>query len=294
MTNMKKTNLILIILAAIIVLPSKAMAGEASMFFSSGHGVYQYGRDFTTRFMINSGGRPGANAAEAVIKYDPKVIKVKSVDKSKSIFMLWTSEPKIDNAKGTLTFGGGTYAPYKDAAGLVFYVTFTPVSKGKANITYENASILSATDDPQNILKDAREGNMTIGSAADVSSAKAFTQRFSGRILLQVQAKGEAWYVNPTDNYKYYLGRPADAFNIMRKLGLGVKHSYMASNTVFPSRMAGRILLDVEDSGKAYYIYPVDRKAYYLGRPEDAFRVMREKGMGMANVDIYRIWDWAI
>ncbi len=46
--------------------------------------------------------------------------------------------------------------------------------------------------------------------------------RLSGRILLQVQEQGQAWYVNPTDLKKYYLGRPADAFAIMKKLGMGI------------------------------------------------------------------------
>ena len=46
-----------------------------------------------------------------------------------------------------------------------------------------------------------------------------------GRILLQVQDKGQAWYVNPLDNRRYYLGRPDDAFLVMRSLGLGVSNA---------------------------------------------------------------------
>lgn len=44
----------------------------------------------------------------------------------------------------------------------------------------------------------------------------------SGRILIQVESKGEAWYVNPLDQKKYYLGRPTDAFNLMKKLAIGI------------------------------------------------------------------------
>jgi subtilase family serine protease len=50
-------------------------------------------------------------------------------------------------------------------------------------------------------------------------------QRLSGRILLQVESNGEAWYVNPVDLRRYFLGRPSDAFEIMRGKGLGITDS---------------------------------------------------------------------
>jgi len=40
-------------------------------------------------------------------------------------------------------------------------------------------------------------------------------------IIIDVERNGEAWYVNPNDNKKYY-GRPLDAFRIMREQSLGI------------------------------------------------------------------------
>jgi len=117
------------------------------------------------------------------------------------------------------------------------------------------------------------------------------SNRMNGKILLQVEQNGEGWYVYPGDKKKYYLGRPADAFSIMRNLGLGIKHSELANylNTKFPSRLSGKILLDVEQNGEAYYINPNDLKSYYLNRPADAFRIMRQLGLGITNTDIRKI-----
>lgn len=113
--------------------------------------------------------------------------------------------------------------------------------------------------------------------------------RLSGRILLQVEENGEGWYIYPETQKKYYLGRPADAFNIMRELGLGATHEFISTHEIYPNHVLGKILLDVEQNGEAYYINPVDKKAYYLGRPDDAFSIMRELGLGISNSDIRKI-----
>jgi hypothetical protein len=87
------------------------------------------------------------------------------------------------------------------------------------------------------------------------------------------------------------MGRPADAFNLMREFGLGIKHAELLGyiNTDFPARLSGKIVLDVEANGEAYYIYPEDLKGYYLGRPADAFNIMRELGLGITNNDLIKI-----
>jgi len=121
--------------------------------------------------------------------------------------------------------------------------------------------------------------------------AKTLAETLKGRILLQVEENGEAWYVYPVNLKKYYLGKPADALKIMKELGLGATHAYITKHTVFPVSVLGKILLDVEDLGKAYYIYPKDGKGYYLGKPADAFNVMRELGLGITNANIATIKD---
>ena len=111
----------------------------------------------------------------------------------------------------------------------------------------------------------------------------------NGYILLQVEANGEAWYVYPQTSEMYYLGRPRDAFEVMKKLSLGAKHDYIVNTEIFPDRLAGMILLDVEANGEAYYIYPKNKNKYYLGRPADAFNIMRELGQGISNEGLANI-----
>lgn len=116
------------------------------------------------------------------------------------------------------------------------------------------------------------------------------SKRLSGRILLQVENSGEAWYVEPTTQERAFLGRPDDAFRIMRELGLGIaEKDFNSFGEKAPQRLSGRILLRVEANGEAYYINPVDLKMYFLGRPSDAFGVMRQMGLGVTNQDIEKV-----
>lgn len=128
------------------------------------------------------------------------------------------------------------------------------------------------------------EAQASVGMAVDTT----LTKKMAGRILLQVEANGEAWYVNPLNGQRYFLAGPTNAFNLMRQLGLGVKHSVITTK-ITDNKLLGRILIDVDDSGKAYYVHPITKKLYYLGRPADALRVMRQVGLGINNQNLRKI-----
>lgn len=77
------------------------------------------------------------------------------------------------------------------------------------------------------------------------------------------------------------LSSPREAFDIMQKLGLGISKAdldrFLA--TKFPERLAGVILISVEEDGRAYYIHPDTLEAIYLGRPHEALDILRELGL---------------
>lgn len=119
--------------------------------------------------------------------------------------------------------------------------------------------------------------------------AATLSSQLSGRILLQVQSKGEAWYVNPSDGKKYYLGRPDDAYNLMRQLSVGISEKEFASwNHGAPAWAKGRLYIRPQSHGEAYYV-GLNQRWNYLGRPLDAWLLFRSQGLGITNENLNKI-----
>jgi hypothetical protein len=181
------------------------------------------------------------------------------------------------------------------------------------------------------------------------AQSSGITEKLSGKILLQVESLGEAWYVNPGNNKRYFLGKPLDVFNIMRELGLGITNSNLEKipigiinyndadddndgatnrfeislgtnpgnadtdndgyddlteieknynplglgkqliNLDFAKKNQGKIFLQIEKNGEAWYVNPNDNKRYFLGRPADAFDLIKKMGLGISNSNLEKI-----
>ena len=182
-----------------------------------------------------------------------------------------------------------------------------------------------------------------------IFSAENLAQKLSGKILLQVESYGKAWYINPFDKKKYYLGRPQDAFDLMHNLSIGITDKNLEKIPIgiikynnidddndgltnnleialgtnpqnidsdndghldrqeiennynplgvgklnidknFTKTNLGKIFLQTEKQGQAWYINPTDNKRYYLGKPADAFEIMKKLSLGITNTDINKI-----
>jgi len=124
-----------------------------------------------------------------------------------------------------------------------------------------------------------------------VATAEAATlaAQLSGRILLQVESRGEAWYVNPNDYKRYFLGKPDDAFSLMRTLSLGISETEFAAwSNGAPTWARGRLYIRPQSHGEAYYV-DLNRRWHYLGRPLDAWLLFRSQGLGITNTDLAKI-----
>jgi len=58
-----------------------------------------------------------------------------------------------------------------------------------------------------------------------------FSASLAGQILLQVENKGEAWYINPSDNLRYHIADPEDLLRVITYLGKGISTIHLEEIT---------------------------------------------------------------
>ncbi|MFH1822675.1 MAG: hypothetical protein ABH830_03160 [Patescibacteria group bacterium] len=140
-------------------------------------------------------------------------------------------------------------------------------------------------------------------------SQASLNNKFQGYIMLKTEDAGKAYYVSPVSKMAYYLAIPKISFQVMRGTGLGITNDnlekipvgddcpiYMSDcdkqnkyDSSFADKYKGYIFLQVEENGEAWYIYPKDKKRYFLGTPENAFEIMKSKGWGINNSDFNKL-----
>lgn len=146
-------------------------------------------------------------------------------------------------------------------------------------------------------------GKILSQQANRITNASLYSN-LKGKIIINVDSNGEAYYIHPQKQEMHFLSRPVVAFYVMREQGIGITNrdlekipvadSYCpiysqncnkpyAHNSQFANQQKGKIFIQVEENGEAWYINPVNSKRYYLGRPIDAFNVMRNLGLGISD-----------
>lgn len=220
------------------------------------------------------------------------------------------------------------------------------VEYGKALYT-ENGKLQIVTINSNNDDKLATGQRYKLTKPATSAS---LADKLSGKILLQVEERGEAWYVDTKTKLRYYMKDGTTAYNMMRKFGLGIttvdlekipiglderfeEYDYdgdmvfdkmeealgtdmynydsdedgyddgvealsgydplgpgrMNIDWNFANKLKGKILLQVESRGEAWYINPADGRRYYMQDGESAYEIMRFLSLGITNSDLEQI-----
>ncbi len=136
---------------------------------------------------------------------------------------------------------------------------------------------------------------------------KDLTTRMLGRILLQVESVGEAWYVNPADGLRYYMEDGSTAYQMMRSFSLGITTNDLekissvetseemldatsvCSENMLANSVRGKILLQVESHGEAWYVHPDTCRRIYMADGDAAYTIMRYLSLGITDADLAKL-----
>ena len=118
----------------------------------------------------------------------------------------------------------------------------------------------------------------------NVSHAASASPEQLGKILIDGERNGEAWYVNPQTHMKVYLGRPHEALERLSRSGINISFVSIArlSESVavpqddeYAVAVSGFVLNPKDVLGASWYVNPVTGRRMRLATPHDAWMVMQ-------------------
>lgn len=190
--------------------------------------------------------------------------------------------------------------------------TTTPEIIDSLDPVSSNDSKVSKTQPSALVLKRTKEVSFEELKLSKKTNLK-LVKRLAGYILLQVETKGQAWYLDKVTLNRFYLADGPSAYQALRKFGLGITNADLSKIPVSPkselpsdykksdsnsdaltNRLKGRILLQVEGRGEAWYVNPSDGMRYYLANGDAAYQIMRNLSLGISNDNIrgVNVGEW--
>ncbi len=133
-----------------------------------------------------------------------------------------------------------------------------------------------------------------LGIGFNNAQASELANRLKGRLLLQVESRGEIWYVNPVDNARYEI-TILNSLPIFRKFALGISTEdlnkipliHQSISRSFGLNLKGKLLLDVESRGRIWY---VDFDGFrHEVRQDNLLNIFQKLSLGISNKDLNQI-----
>lgn len=149
----------------ILFFPAVTLA-QANLFISPATGVYKSGELFSVFVNVNTGAAD-INAASALMSFDNNHLEVVDLGFTRSIFSIWTEEPKFSNVAGSVRFSGGLPNPgFTGASGNILRITFKTKGGGQAAVVFNSGSVLANDGKGTNILDSLKGGLYSILAVA--------------------------------------------------------------------------------------------------------------------------------
>lgn len=191
---------------------------------------------------------------------------------------------------------------------FVFSLVFiAPVKADDESSEDLNLVLDTESDDEEDVdIDDITDEELTEAEPSELPEAEedeVLTERMYGRMLLDVEGNGEVYYVDPVTGGKEYLSDGAAAHRLLRNRALGINEDNfgklimgetredesVCDSSYLGKRLRGRIVIRVEENGEAYWIYPENCRAYYVGTFEAAYELMKQMSLGITKANLAKI-----
>lgn len=168
--------------------------------------------DIVVLVMVDSQGQ-NVNAAQAKISFPASLLEVNRIDRVDSVFSFWLEEPAFDNAKGAVTFVGGSTSGFTGSALKVFKIAFRVKGSGQGQIGVADGAITASDGSGSNVYNSAKGLNVNIPTTAEFTAVKleqSTRQAELAKILPSRLVINVPFYPDPTKWYNHLASFQAD------------------------------------------------------------------------------------
>jgi hypothetical protein len=124
------------------------------------------------------------------------------------------------------------------------------------------------------------------------------SSKLAGQILLDVERNGEAWYVSPKDNLRYYISDYQDLFQMISIVGYGINSTslnYIADSASIENISDKSIKVDIGKNQRLYYFlsgvqigsFPISSGKYSTPTPKGNFKIINKHRLAWSS---YGLW----
>jgi carboxyl-terminal processing protease len=136
--------------------------------------------------------------------------------------------------------------------------------------------------------------SFVLGLSFNIAQAEGLADQLKGKLLLQVESKGEIWYVNPNNGLRYEVTL-LNSLPLFRKFALGISTEdlnkipmlHQSISKDFGLKLKGKFLLDVEKQGRIWYVD--DSGFRYEIRQDNLLNIFQKLSLGITDQNLLEI-----
>lgn len=124
------------------------------------------------------------------------------------------------------------------------------------------------------------------------------SSELAGQILLDVEKNGEAWYVSPKDNLRYYISDYQALFQMIAVVGYGINSgnlNYITDSASIKDINDKSIKVDTSKTQRLYYFlsgvqigsFPISSGKYSTPTPKGDFKIVNKSSLAWSS---YGLW----
>lgn len=135
-------------------------------------------------------------------------------------------------------------------------------------------------------------------SSGQLKIDEKLSKKLAGKLLLDTEGNGELWYINPSDNLRYYISNYNELFKVINIVGKGISNDNLksiADSSLIKDKKNKSIKVDTSKKQKLYYFldgveigsFSISSGSYSMATPKGSFKIINKHPLAWSS---YGLW----